>query len=137
MRNRMMVILTFLGIVSVPCIAQKVEQPKPLVWIDPANPDAGFLQASAQKKQVPVQFTNDKDKAQYIASVAETDTKGTALHGFYGIGHPDMVTFALSVADAKTGTIVYSYTCKKAGVRGQQSAADCLAKHWADSLKKK
>jgi hypothetical protein len=48
-----------------------------------------------------------------------------------------MVTFALSVADAKTGTIVYSYTCKKPGVRGQQSAADRLAKHWAESLKKK
>lgn len=135
MKSRMMVLATLLGVVSLPCMAQKAQEP--LVWIDPANPDAGFLQAAAQKKHVPVQFINDKDKAQYTASVSEKDTKGTALHGFYGIGHPDMVTLVLSVADAKTGTIVYSYTCKKGGVRGQQSAADCLAKHWADSLKKK
>ena len=135
MKNQIMALVTSLGIVVFSCMAQQAQ--RPLVWIDPASPDAGFLQASAQKKNVPVQFTADKEKAQYIASVTETDTKGTALHGFYGIGHPDMVTFALSVMDAKTQTIVYSYTCKKAGVRGQQSAADCLAKHWAESLQKK
>ena len=110
---------------------------QPLVWIDLSNPDAGFLQAATQKKGAPVQFTTDKTKAQYIASLSETDIKGTALHGFYGIGHPDMVNLVLSVVDAKTETIVYSYTCKKAGVKGQQSAAECLAKHWAESLRKK
>jgi hypothetical protein len=135
MKNRIILLVTFLGVVSLPCTAQKAQEP--MVWIDLANPDAGFLQAAAQKKNVPVQFTTDKDKAQYIASVSESHTKGTALHGFYGIGHPDMVTLVLSVADAKTGTVVYSYTCKKAGARGEQSAADCLAKHWADSLHKR
>lgn len=134
MTKMISVVFALAVLVSLPCSAQKISQT--LVWIDPNNQLASFLQAATQKKHVPMQFTNDKEKAEYIASVSEMDTKGTALHGFYGIGHPDLVTFALSVADAKTGNIVYSYTCKKMGSRGQQSAADCLAKHWADSLKK-
>lgn len=111
------------------------QPPKPLVWINPKNPDAAYLEAAVQKKGTPIEFTTQKAKTAYIANLSEIDSKGTGLRGLYGIGHSALTALSLSVSDAKTGAVVYSYTCTKRG-HFYQSAAECLAKHWKKRIEK-
>ena len=130
-----MKIALMLAVLVVSAAAFAQEAPKPLVWINPQNPEVNYLQAAVQKKHVPVQFTTEKKKAAFIADLSQTNSKGTALHGFYGIGHPGMIALSLSVSEAKTGNVVFSYTCQKRAPY-YQSAAECLAKHWASQIRK-
>src|SRR5579875_311738 len=44
---------------------------------------------------------------------------------------------SITVSEAKSGTVVFSYTCQKNGEFGRmQSAAECLAKHWTHFIQK-
>lgn len=132
-------ILTVCGILSLLCtsaLAQKLS--KPTVWIDPANPYANYLEAAVLKKHTPVTFTTKKKSAQYIASLSEQSKKGSVVKAIFfgaaaGAGQNNM---SLSVSDAKTGDVVFSYTCQKGRQKNYQSTAECLAKHWAHFLKK-
>jgi hypothetical protein len=126
-------ILTLLG---VSLLAQ--ELPKPTVWIDPANPYANYLEAAVLKKHTPVTFTTKKKSAQYIATLSEESKKGSVVKGIFfgaaaGEGQNNM---SLSVSDAKTGDVAFSYTCQKGRQKNYQSTAECLAKHWAHFLEK-
>ena len=125
-----------LALAVLPCGGQQVK--KALVWIDPANPDSAYLEAAVQKKNVPVQFTTEKDKAQYVAILTETETKirGTVFgEDSRDIGRPSIIVLSLSVFEISSGDVVYTCTCA-IRASGHQRAAECLAKHWAASIQK-
>lgn len=118
------------------CVAQ--QEKKSLVWIDPADGHATYLQAAVQKKHTPVEFVTDKSKADYIASLTEESNKGSVARAvFLGVANSGARSeLSLSVSDAKTSAVVFSYTCQKSGEAGSfQSAAECLAKHWSSYMK--
>ncbi len=110
------------------------------VWIDPQNPYASYLEAAALKKHAPVEFTTHEASANYIATVTGFSKKGSATHEVMTgllFGAPSSGannSLSLSVSNAATGAVVYSYTCKKTGKDNFQSSSECLAKHWAHSL---
>lgn len=108
-------------------------QPQPMVWIDPANQYANYLEAAVLKKHTPVTFTTEKASASYIANLDAQSQKGSAARAiFLGAANSGARSnLSLTVSDAKTGAVVFSYTCQKNGEGGSfQSAAECLAKHW-------
>lgn len=118
------------------CMAQ--QEKRAVVWIDPADGHASYLEAAVQKKHTPVEFTTDKSKADYIASLTEESQKGSVARAvFLGVANSGARSeLSLSVSDAKTSAVVFSYTCEKNGEgKGFQSAAECLAKHWSSSIK--
>lgn len=125
------------------CEAQQAPKPdsqEPLVWIDPANPYSSYLEAAVLSKHTPVEFTTRKDKATETASLTATSRKGSAARAvFLGpLNSGSRTNLSLSISDVTTGAIIFAYSCVKNGEgHGFQSAAECLAKHWKDSLKKK
>jgi hypothetical protein len=113
--------------------AHAQSEAKPTVWIDPANEYANYLEAAVLKKHTPVTFTTDKASASNIAVLDAESQKGSAARAiFLGPGNSGARSnLSLTVSDAKTGAVVFSYTCQKNGEGGSfQSAAECLAKHW-------
>jgi hypothetical protein len=121
--------------IVLPCLAQ--QEKKSLVWTDPDDKYASYLEAAVQKKHTPVEFTTDKSKAEYMPALSEYAQKGsTARAIFLGPASSGARSeLSLSVSDAKTGNVVFSYTCQKNGEGGSfQSAAECLAKHWSHFL---
>jgi hypothetical protein len=115
------------------------ETQRPTVWIDPASQGASYLQAAAQKKHTPVSFITDKDSASQIATLQVEGKDGSTAKAVligpaFSGAERNMV---LTVIDAKSYTVVFSYTCEKHGEGANfQSAAECLAKHWGDFLEK-
>jgi len=120
-----------------PCAAQQEKNSR--VWIDPSEGHSLYLQAAVQKKHTPVEFTTEKSKADYIADLTESARKGSVARAvFLGAANSGARSeLSLSVSDAKTGDVVFSYTCQKNGEGGSfQSAAECLAKHWGSFIEK-
>lgn len=114
-------------------------QAKPTVWIDPANQYANYLEAAVLKKHTPVTFTTSKASASYVASLDAESHKGSAARAiFLGAANSGAKSnLSLTVSEAKTGTIIFSYTCQKNGEFGSfQSASECLAKHWTHFIEK-
>lgn len=114
-------------------------QPQAMVWIDPANQYANYLEAAVLKKHTPVTFTTEKASASYIANLdAESQKGSTARAIFLGAANSGARSdLSLTVSDAKTGAVVFSYTCQKNGEGGSfQSASECLAKHWNHFIEK-
>jgi hypothetical protein len=119
--------------------ARAQSQPKPFVWIDPANQYANYLEAAVLKKHTPVTFTTDKASASYIANLDIVSKKGSAARAiFLGAANSGAKSdMSLTVSDAKSGAVVFSYTCQKSGEYGSfQSASECLAKHWTHFVEK-
>ena len=136
MKTRIVLALLAVGI-TFPCLAQ--QEKTALVWIDPSDAHASYLEAAVLRKHTPVSFTTDKAKADYIAAVAADERKGSAARAvFLGPANSGArSTISLTVSDAKTGEVVFSYTCQKNGEgTGMQGAAECLAKHWKNYAEK-
>ena len=108
----------------------------PTVWIDPANEYANYLEAAVLKKHTPMTFETNKDAAQYLATLTSEQKKGSTAKaiflGYSGASH----SLSMSVSDAKTGAVVFSYTCEKHEAKSWQSASECLAKHWTSFIEK-
>lgn len=112
---------------------------KPMVWIDPANQYANYLEAAVLKKHTPVTFTTEKSSAALVATLDAEAQKGSAARAiFLGAANSGAKSnLSLTVSDAKTGAVVFSYTCQKNGEFGSfQSASECLAKHWDHFISK-
>jgi hypothetical protein len=115
------------------------ETKRPTVWIDTASQGASYLQAAVQRNRTPVTFITDKDSASQIATLqVEGKDGGTAkavpIGPRFSGAERNMV---LTVIDAKSYTVVFSYTCEKRGEGANfQSTAECLAKHWGEFLEK-
>lgn len=109
------------------------------VWVDPADPHASYLEAAVLRKHTPVTFTTDKSKADFIATLAADEKKGSAARAiFLGAANSGARSnISLTVSDAKTSNVVFSYTCEKNGEgTAMQGAAECLAKHWKNFIEK-
>lgn len=115
---RKILLVMCIGIVALPCFAQPEKQS--VVWIDPANQRASYLEAAVIKKRTPVEFTTDKSKADYIANLTEFARKGSVARAvFLGAANSGArSSMSLSVSDASTENIVFSYTCQKNGEGG-------------------
>lgn len=115
------------------------ETKRPTVWIDTASQGASYLQAAVQKKHTPVSFITDKDSASQIATLQVEGKDGSTVKAVligpaFSGAERNMV---LTVIDARSYTVVFSYTCEKRGEGANfQSAAECLAKHWGEFLEK-
>jgi hypothetical protein len=65
------------------------------------------LQAAAQKKHTPVEFTTDKSRAQYIASLSDQSKKGSTAHAVLMLGDRGARSvLSLSVSNPNTSTVV-------------------------------
>lgn len=108
----------------------------PTVWIDPNNQYTNYLEAAVLKKHTPMTFVTDKAAAKYIANLSSEEKKGSTAKaiflGYSGASH----SLSMSVSDAKTGDVVFSYTCEKHEAKSWQSASECLAKHWTNFIQK-
>lgn len=135
--KRNIIAVAFLIATAFPCFAQ--EAAKPLVWVDPQNPYASYLESAVLKKHTPVQFTTDKSKAAYVLTLFTHSKKGSAARAiFLGAANSGAQSdISITVFAAKSGNVVFSYTCQKNGEFGRmQSAAQCLAKHWTHFIQK-
>ncbi|MGH9534238.1 MAG: hypothetical protein ACRD2E_05215 [Terriglobales bacterium] len=114
-----------------------------IAWINPASPYAAYIEAAVQKKHLPVEFTIRKKSADVLITLAGGQRKGSAVRAIFTGNSGRASSLSMSVINLQTGIIVFSYTCHKGGHafafghhQGLQSAAECLAKHWGDFLKK-
>lgn len=131
------VFIVLFCLATVVALRAQTEQ-KTFVWIDPANQYANYLEAAVLKKDTPVAFTTQKENAAYIAALDATSKKGSAARAiFLGPANSGAQTdLSLTVSDAKSGTVVFAYTCQKGDGKGFQSASECLAKHWKNFIEK-
>jgi hypothetical protein len=118
------------------------KESKTVAWISPKNQFASYLEAAVQKKGTPVVFTTIKKNADVLVNVEGRARKGSTWRAIFTANSGRASALSMSVVNAKTGVIVFSYTCHKGGHgmfrtghTGFQSAAECLAKHWKDKLK--
>ncbi|HXU21163.1 MAG TPA: hypothetical protein VN788_11320 [Verrucomicrobiae bacterium] len=134
---QLMIVVFVAAVSSVSVSAQGTA--KPMVWTDPTNQYANYLEAAVLKKHTPVTFTTEKASASYIATLDAEAQKGSAARAiFLGAANSGAKSnLSLTVSDAKTGAVVFSYTCQKNGEFGSfQSASECLAKHWTHFMAK-
>lgn len=134
MTRRIAQALIAVSVFAITMISAKAQSAsKPMVWIDPTNQYANYLEAAVLKKHTPVTFTTEKTSAAFIATLDAESQKGSAARAiFLGAANSGAKSnLSLTVSDAKTGAVMFSYTCQKNGEFGSfQSASECLAKHW-------
>ena len=106
----------------------------------------GLLSSAIHKKKVPVTVTTDPQQADYTAQFQAKASDGTLLQGILsslGQGGNDIKSFnevVMTIVEARSKDVVFSYTCRKVSQNmGASSAlatsvAECLAKHWKDSI---
>ena len=121
-------------------------QNKKKIYLDPDYSFSAYFSAALQKKKVPVTVTVDPAQADYTAQFQARDKNGSVLEGILsklGQGNYDTRSYnevAMTIVDAKSKDVVFSYTCTKqsqyqnASSALATSVAECLAKHWKDNL---
>ncbi|HXY50298.1 MAG TPA: hypothetical protein VEI01_12660 [Terriglobales bacterium] len=121
-------------------------QQRSKIYLDPDDGFSAYFSSALQKKKVPVTVTTDPKQADYTAQFQAKDSNGSLLKSVLsslGAGAYDNGSFnevALTIIDAKSKDVVFSYTCKKqsqymdASSALATSVAECLAKHWKESL---
>jgi hypothetical protein len=135
MKTQLTVVLALA--IAFSCAAQS--EKNTLVWVDPSDPHASYLQAAVLRKHTPVSFTTDRSRADLVATLSTDERKGSAARAIligpaYSGAKENM---SLTVSDQKTGNVVFSYTCEKSGdLARMQQAAECLAKHWGNFIEK-
>jgi hypothetical protein len=112
---------------------------RPTVFVESKDEFANDFSAGVIRKNVPVTLTGDRQQAGYVAKFTWATNEGsktqgvmTALMvGVYMNGSYERVS--MSITERKSKNLIYSYTCQKGG-RHMQSVAECLAKHWKETL---
>lgn len=127
--------------VAAPLIAQQSK-----IYLDPADAFTPYFTSALQKKKVPVTVTTDPAQADYTAQFQAKAKDGSVLHGILdsiGAGTYNNVSVnevVMTIVNAKTKDVSFSYTCRKqsqymnASADLATSVAECLAKHWKDNL---
>ncbi len=139
MKNRLVLAVFTMAITAAATATLAQKEKRSPVWIDPGDQNSSYLEAAVLRKHTPVTFTTDKSQAEYIAALSAEEKKGSAARAvFLGPANSGARnTMSLTVSDAKTSNVVFSYTCQKNGEgSGIQGAAECLAKHWANFIEK-
>jgi hypothetical protein len=120
--------------------------PKGKVYLDPDEQFSAYFSSALQKKKVPVTVTTDPTQADFTVQFQAKDSNGSLLKSVLssvGVGDYNNGSFnevAMTIVNAKTKDVVFSYTCKKqsqnldASSALATSVAECLAKHWKENL---
>jgi hypothetical protein len=133
-----------LAILPIGAVAQQTRK----IYLDPNRAFTPYFTAALQKKKVPVTVTVDPNQADYKANFRLNTNNGSIVEGItramntgmYNAGASAQVT--MSIIDVKSKNVVFSYTCRKPNrYSGDDpstitSVAECLAKHWKNSLTK-
>ena len=140
MRTRSLVVTGLLLLFPVLLAAQQKK-----IYLDPNNDFSAYFSSAIHKKQVPVTVTQDPRQADYTAQFQAKASDGSLVDGILtslGKGGDNIKSFnevVMTIVDAKSKDVVFSYTCRKVSQNmGASSAlatsvAECLAKHWKDS----
>jgi len=116
------------------------------IYLDPNDDFSSYFASAMQKKKVPVTVTTDPQRADYTAQFQAKASDGSLLDGILtslGKGGDNIKSFnevVMTIVDARSKDVVFSYTCRKVSQNmGASSAlassvAECLAKHWKDSI---
>ena len=117
------------------------------IYLDPNDRFSAYFAAALQKKKVPITVTTDPKQADYTAQFQARANDGSLLKdvlstlGGANYNNNSSNEVVMTIVNAKTKDVVFSYTCKKqsqymdASSGLATSVAECLAKHWSDSLK--
>jgi hypothetical protein len=144
MRFRTYLIAAVVSMLSLAAAAAQMHK----IYLDPNRPFTPYFSAALQKKKVPVTVTIDPDQADYMAKFQVNTDNGSIYegitrqlqYGLYNAGASARVT--MSIIDVKSQDVIFSYTCQKPSrYSGNNpsvitSVAECLAKHWGDTLGK-
>jgi len=105
------------------------------VYIEPTGGYETYLAAALAKKQVPLIVVVDKKKADYIIAISQQSPTQplVVLNQNPWAGSTSM---SISVIDAKSSQIVYSYTVSMRGNDRTQSATESCAKHVKEFIEK-
>ena len=118
------------------------------IFLDPNRAFTPYFTAALQKKKVPVTITEDPNQADYMARFQMNTDHGSIYEGItrqlqFGIYNANAsAQVTMSIIDVKSKDVVFSYTCRKSNrISGNDprtitSVAECLAKHWSNSLEK-
>jgi hypothetical protein len=113
-------------------------------YLDPNNDFTACFSSAIQKKQVPVTVTTDPQQADYTTQFQAKASDGSLLDGILttmGKDGNNIKSFnevVMTIIDAHSKDVVFSYTCRKVSQNmGASSAlassvAECLAKRWKD-----
>lgn len=144
MRFRKYLIAAVLAVLPLATAAAQMRK----IYLDPHREFTPYFTAALQKKKVPVTVTEDRTQADYMARFQINTNNGSIYEGItrqlqfgmYNAGASARVT--MSIIDVKSKDVVFSYTCQKSNrYSGNDpntinSVAECLAKHWSNSLEK-
>lgn len=94
------------------------------------------MKAAIEKKQVPLQFVEQRDSADFvITGESEGQKASTAKKVIMGSWH-SREEASINVADAKTGEVVFAYAVHNGNsAHGKQSSAEACAKHLKNAIK--
>jgi hypothetical protein len=132
------------GLMIVGSAALPAQQAK--IYLDPSEDFSAYFSSALQKKKVPVTVTTDPNQATYTAQFQAKAKDGSVIKGVLaslGAGTYNNVSVnevAMTIINAKSKDVVFSYTCKKqsqymdASSDLATSVAECLAKHWKENL---
>jgi hypothetical protein len=116
------------------------------IYLDPDDRFSAYFAAALQKKKVPITITTDPKQADYTAQFQAKANDGSLLKdvlstlGGVNYNNNSSNQVVMTIVNAKTKDVVFSYTCRKqsqymdASSALATSVAECLAKHWKDSL---
>ena len=117
---------------AIPTNAAPIDGP---IYIEPAQGFETYLAAAMTNKHVPARFTTDKDAGRYIlrsSSESQPESTGGKVVRClfaYCAGIQGTSTASVSLIDAQTKEIVWSYEVRKSGAHNYQSRAEAVAKH--------
>jgi hypothetical protein len=114
----------------------------PVVYLKSQDVFAREFQAAVARKGAPVTFSDDPERADYVATLDwEVNNRSkkwgvltVLVFGVYVDEAFDRVS--LRVVERESGKAVFRYSCSKS-TEETRNAANCLARHWRDALVRK
>lgn len=95
-----------------------------------------FVKAAFDKKKVPLEIVEDKEKADFVMTGTSESQKAGVAKKVLFLDWRSREEASITVADAKSGEVVFSYSVnKKSSNHGKQSTAEACAKHLKELIK--
>jgi hypothetical protein len=131
----------FVGLTTIGVKRASAQTSHPTVFIEAEGELAHDFSAAVIRKKIPVTLTTDRQQAGYVARFTLATKKGSTTRGvliavvFGAYISGSYKRVSMSVIERKSQNIIYGDTCETGG-RHMRSFAECLAKHWKNSLKR-
>jgi hypothetical protein len=103
------------------------------VYVAPMDGFETYLRAAINKKKVPVEIVDQRDRADYeITGVSESKKASAAKKIVMGSFH-STEDASIKISNIKSGEVVYAYSVhEENSTHGKQSSAEACAKHLKD-----